>query len=102
MGGQDYHGCSMTHHDGIAPRLGHVFSIAAKLILNFPGDKDFWAGIEEVLVAVCQRFLKEQDPSVDAGAGGDEETEQVDETGTKRKPGDDGEGGMKKQKTGAA
>ncbi|KAF5709512.1 hypothetical protein FMUND_10000 [Fusarium mundagurra] len=184
MGGQDYEGRSMTHHDGIAPRLGHVFSIAAKLMLTFPEDKKFWAGSEDALVAGCHRFLRvidadfekgtdrleeklsytperlrdtcllafehsvdfiyhqlehgygygddgyherneqlclgvearargevsswpddvegqveEQDPGVDAEADGDEETEQIGETCTKRKAGDDGEGGAKKQKT---
>ncbi|KAF5597715.1 uncharacterized protein FSUBG_8365 [Fusarium subglutinans] len=187
MGRQDYDGGSMTHHDGIAPRLGHVFSIAAKLMLNFPKDKEFWADSEEVLVAGCFRFLRvidsdfekgidrlevqlsytperlrencllafehsigfichqlehayvygddsyherneqlrlgvearargevsawsddaesqavEQDPGVDAEADGDEESDQVDETSSKRKAGDDDEGGAKKQKTSAA
>ncbi|KAF4944516.1 hypothetical protein FGADI_12634 [Fusarium gaditjirri] len=175
-GRRDYNGASMTHHDGIAPRLGHVFSIAAKLILNFPEDKEFWFDSEEVLVAGCYRFLEVIDADFDKGAAdrlkvklsysperlrescllafehsmyftyhqfkheyvygddyherneqlrlgvearargevsvwsddeaeaeadGDEETEQFDETGTKRKGGDHGEGGAKKQKTGA-
>ncbi|KAG5766475.1 hypothetical protein H9Q72_005469 [Fusarium xylarioides] len=183
MGGQDYDGRSMTHHDGIAPRLGHVFSIAAKLMLNFPEDKKFWADSKDALVAGCHHFLKvidadfekgtdrleeklsytperlrencflafehsmwfthhqfeqeyghedahyerneqlrlgvearargdvsswpgdvesqveEQDAGVDADTDGDEEIEQSDEAGTKRRAGDDGEGGAKKQKT---
>ncbi|KAF5711411.1 purine utilization transcriptional regulator [Fusarium globosum] len=168
----------MSHHDGITDRLGHVFSIAAKLILNFPEDRKFWTDKEDIFVAGCYRFLmvddrpeekltytpdrlrencllafehamdfirqqlkhgciyihhyhewneqlrlgiearargevsawsddvesqaEEQDPGVDAEADGDEETEQVNETGMKRKAGDGGEGGAKKQKTSAA
>lgn len=168
----------MSHHDGITDRLGHVFSIAAKLKLNFPEDRKFWADNEEIFVAGCYHFLmiddrpeeklsympdrlrencllafkhamdfirqqlkngciyihgyhewdeqlrlgveararsevsawsddvesqaEEQDSGVDAEAGGEEETEQVDETGMKRKAGDGGEGGAKKQKTSAS
>ncbi|CVL12374.1 uncharacterized protein FPRN_03580 [Fusarium proliferatum] len=75
----------MSHHDGITDRLGHVFSIAAKLILNFPEDRNFWADNEETFVAGCYRFLsawsdeveslEEQDPNVDAEAAGDQEAE---------------------------
>ncbi|KAF5978076.1 hypothetical protein FBULB1_6265 [Fusarium bulbicola] len=67
MGRQDYDGGSMTHHDGIAPRLGHVFSIAAKLMLNFPDDKEFWADSDEVLVAGCFRFLRVIDSDFEKG-----------------------------------
>lgn len=67
MGGQDYDGNSMTHHDGIAPRLGHVFSIAAKLMLNFPEDKKFWADSEDVLVAGCYSFLEVIDVDFEKG-----------------------------------
>ncbi|KAF5251970.1 hypothetical protein FANTH_2924 [Fusarium anthophilum] len=67
MGRQDYDGGSMTHHDGIAPRLGHVFSIAAKLMLNFPEDKEFWADSEEVLVAGCFLFLRVIDSDFEKG-----------------------------------
>ncbi|KAF5576232.1 hypothetical protein FPCIR_12719 [Fusarium pseudocircinatum] len=189
MGRQDYDGRSMTHHDGIAPRLGHVFSITAKLMLNFPEDKEFWVDSEEVLVAGCFRFLRvidsdfekgvdrleeklsytperlkkncllafehamgfinhqlehgygygtddyherneqllfgdevrargevnawpddvenqteERDTGADtdAEADGNEESDKVDETGSKRKANDDDEGNAKKQKTGTA
>ncbi|KAF4497198.1 hypothetical protein FAGAP_6657 [Fusarium agapanthi] len=167
-----------------SPRRGHVFSIAAKPMLNFPEDEEFWADSEEVLVAGCFRFLRvvdsdfekgtdrleeklsytpvrlrgncllafehsmdfichqlehgygygddgyherneqlrlgvevrargevsawsddaesraeEQDHGVEAEADGNEESDKVDETGSKRKAGDNDEGGVKKQKT---
>ncbi|KAF5650213.1 uncharacterized protein FTJAE_637 [Fusarium tjaetaba] len=188
MGGRNYDGSLISYSDDIVPRLGHVFSIAAKLILNFPQDKEFWACSEEILVAGCYRFLKvidadvgkkgtdrlevklsytperlrenclsafehamgfinhqleygygygdegyherndqlllgvearargevsawpddvesqveEQDTGVDAEMDGDEEPEQADETGVKRKADDDAESGAKKQKISAA
>ncbi|KAF4439243.1 hypothetical protein FACUT_4320 [Fusarium acutatum] len=62
----DDEGYVMSHHDGITDRLGHVFSIAAKLMLNFPKDKKFWADSEKVLVAGCYRFLKVIDASYES------------------------------------
>ncbi|KAF5568332.1 hypothetical protein FPHYL_2870 [Fusarium phyllophilum] len=67
MGGQDYDGSPISHHDGIAPRLGHVFSIAAKLMLNFPEDKKIWADSEDALVAGCHHFLRVIDADFEKG-----------------------------------
>ncbi|KAH7482710.1 hypothetical protein FOMA001_g7358 [Fusarium oxysporum f. sp. matthiolae] len=142
----DLKGHDFEYHDPEWCQLGHVFSIAAKLMLHHPEDKDFWVESMPILMELCFHFKDAFDKSdglecrlsltpkemrklflpifkgmknVRAALDDEQASERremlqrgletrakghgtVAQGGEKRKAGDDGEGGAKKQKTSTA
>ncbi|KAM5369507.1 hypothetical protein ACJA88_010495 [Fusarium oxysporum] len=142
----DLKGHDFEYHDPEWCQLGHVFSIAAKLMLHHSEDKDFWVESMPVLMELCFHFKDAFDKSdglecrlsltpkemrklflpifkgmknVRAALDDEQASERremlqrgletrakghgtVAQGGEKRKAGDDGEGGAKKQKTSTA
>lgn len=54
-------GNDMAYHSNNMIVLGHVFSLAAKLILSHPEDKEFWVENMPVLVQGCRGMIKSFD-----------------------------------------
>ncbi|KAK2699641.1 hypothetical protein QWA68_000701 [Fusarium oxysporum] len=119
----DLKGHDFEYHDPECRQLDHVFSIVAKLMLHHPEDKEFWVESMPILMELCFHFKDAFDKSDglecrlmldDEQASERREMLQrgletrakghgtVAQGGEKRKAGDDGEGGAKKQKTSTA
>ncbi|WJG35222.1 uncharacterized protein FOBCDRAFT_239395 [Fusarium oxysporum Fo47] len=59
----DLKGHDFEYHDPEWCQLGHVFSIAAKLMLHHPEDKDFWVESMPILMELCFHFKDAFDKS---------------------------------------
>ncbi|WKT46852.1 hypothetical protein QSH57_011726 [Fusarium oxysporum f. sp. vasinfectum] len=115
----DLKGHDFEYHDPECRQLGHVFSIVAKLMLHHPEDKEFWVESMPILMELCFHFKDAFDKSDGLECRLSLTPEQMRKSflpifkgikkrmgiaqgGEKRKAGDDGEGGAKKQKTSTA
>ncbi|KAJ4265989.1 hypothetical protein NW762_003962 [Fusarium torreyae] len=57
----DVRGHDIEYHSSDMIRLGHVFSLAAKLIIGHPEDWEFWVDSMPVLVQACHRMMESFD-----------------------------------------
>jgi len=55
---QEESGIAFSYHSDATASLGHVFSMAARLIIHQQQDQDFWADNSHVLVQGCILFNK--------------------------------------------
>ncbi|KAF4454848.1 permease [Fusarium austroafricanum] len=58
---RDTQGNDMEYHSNDMVRLGHVFSIVAKLVLNRPTDKSWWKESLPLLVEACRKLMESFD-----------------------------------------
>ncbi|KAF0642328.1 hypothetical protein FPSE5266_20128 [Fusarium pseudograminearum] len=54
----DSQGYDMAYHSKDTARLGHMFSVVAKLLLGGDEDKDFWTANADVLVETCRSMME--------------------------------------------
>ncbi|KAL3593341.1 hypothetical protein FPOAC2_07637 [Fusarium poae] len=55
---RDVQGNDMAYHSNDTVRLGHMFSLVAKLLLSGEDDKDFWIGNIGFVVEAYRQMME--------------------------------------------